>query len=53
MKVLKNTEVMQVLKNKIRKRQRQRELVTKSLEVGNQGSSNESSLASLNNDWKN
>jgi len=44
---------MKVLKNKIRKRQRQREKVTKSLEVGNQRSSNESSSASVNNDWKN
>jgi len=44
---------MHVLKQKVRNRQRQREKVTKSLEV-NQSSNNESGpVASVNNDWKN
>jgi hypothetical protein len=53
MKVLKNTKALKGLKNKICKRQHQKDKVTKSLEVGNQGSSNESSSASVNNDWMN
>jgi len=51
MKVLKKSN-MKVLKQKVRNRQRQRQMVTKSLEV-NQGSTNEStSVDSVNNDWK-
>lgn len=52
MKVLKKSNVMKVLKQNVRNQQRQRQRVTKSLEV-NQSSNNESaSLASINNDWK-
>lgn len=52
MKVLKKSNVMKVLKQKVRNQQRQRQRVTKSLEV-NQSSNNKSeSLASVNNNWK-
>jgi len=50
-KVLKNLDVMKALKQKIRKRQRLREKVTKYVEVATIGSSNESfSSTSVTND---
>jgi predicted aminopeptidase len=54
MKVLRNSKEMKVLKQKIRHRRRQREKVTRSLEVPSESSNNVSvSTASMNNDWQN
>jgi len=53
MKVLKNSDVMKALKQKIRKRQRLREKVTKSVEVAIIGSSNKSFSSTSVNDWTN
>jgi hypothetical protein len=54
MKVLKDSKVMKILKQKIRNRQRQRARVTKSLEEVHHHSSNDSSTAvSATNDWQN
>jgi len=53
MKVLKNSPVMQVLKQKVRNRQSQRERVTKSLEVDQSSNNETGSVASVNNEWKN
>jgi len=54
MKVLKNSEVMKKLNQQIRKRQRLRKKISKSMEVATGGSSNESfSSVSVSNDWNN
>jgi len=54
MKVLRKSKIMKVLNQRIRNRRRQREKITRSLEVVSKGSPNiSSSLASVNNDWKN
>jgi len=54
MKVLRKSKIMNVLKQKIQNRRRQRERVTRSLEAVNVNSLNESSsLVSVNNDWSN
>jgi hypothetical protein len=54
MKVLRKSQIMKVLKQKIQNRRRQRERVTRSLEVVSLKSQNESSTSgSVNNDWSN
>jgi len=54
MKVLRNSKFLKVLKQKIWNRGRQKARVTRSLEAASHSSTNESSsLASVNNDWKN
>jgi len=54
MKVLRKSKLMNVVKQKIQNRRRQRERVTRSLEAVNVNSLNEScSLDSVNNDWSN
>lgn len=53
MKVLRDSKVMKVLKQKIRNRRHKRERITKSLEEVNQSSNNDSLyVASVTNDWK-
>jgi len=54
MKVLQGSKELKVLNQKIRKRRRQRERVTRSLEVIHQSTKSQStSSASVNNDWTN
>lgn len=53
MKVLQNSQSMQVLKQKVRNRKSQREKVSKSLEVNHNSNNESGSVASVNNDWKN
>jgi hypothetical protein len=54
MKVLRDSKMLKVLKQKIRNRRRQRERVTRSLELGSiRTNSNLNSMASVNNDWSN
>jgi hypothetical protein len=54
MKVLRDSKIMKILKQKIRNRRRQRERVTRSLEVANSNSTNDSStMVSGKNDWQN
>ena len=52
MKVLEKSSVMEVLKQKVRNRQRQRERVSKSLEVNQCSNIESASVDSVNNDWK-
>jgi tRNA A37 methylthiotransferase MiaB len=53
MKVLQSSKIMKELKQKIRNRRRQRERVTRSLEVVSQNSNKESSSTASVNDWQN
>jgi len=54
MQVLHNSKIMKVLKQKIWNRRRQRERVTRSLELVSQNSNKESSsMATVNNGWQN
>jgi hypothetical protein len=52
-KVLKKSKLMKALNQKVCNRQRQRQRVTRSLEVNQHSKNDSTSLTSVNNDWKN